>query len=145
MNCLFEALFVGFYNILLYLIFSQVISNSYFLLFVIGFMKHYLGYWLSLHTYYCNYGNACKNVNKKYTFYSASNNIIFNSLQESILFLLLGTLLTTFIQSKIVLYFFIGFILHMCFELLHLHEQFCIEKCNSVNNKHNSYKYNIIQ
>jgi hypothetical protein len=133
MNYIFEAIFVGIYSVILFLIISQFIKNNYFILFIVGFAKHLLGGYLNIHNFYCNYGyscylhNDCKNGicydNKKYLF--------LRSIFEGILYLIVGLFLIELPISlkNIYLYFLIGFILHLFSEWLNIHKYFCKTYC----------------
>lgn len=150
---LIESLFIGIYTVLIYLFVSySPIENVYLRLFSIGFVKHFLGHYLNLDTYYCNFGSACvsdKAFNSSYNDLNSNSNLnektckktvltttsilALESVGEGILFLLLGSILL-FIsylrKNRFLLYFFIGFILHTGFELLGIHKIFCQDRCS---------------
>ncbi len=128
MNYVIESFIVGIYSIILCSITSNFIKNIYLLLFLIGFLKHLFGFIFNIHTLYCNYGYACKkNYNSKYAIYS--NKIWIESIIEGILYLFLGTILHKFIKNKIIVFFVIGVILHIVFEILNVHKSFCKNRC----------------
>ena len=143
MHYIIESVFVGIYSVIIYLIIQIFFSNAYIQFFITGFLKHFLGYYLGLHKWYCNYGYACKNINndninndninKNNKFFDITNKPINNLTKESIiegfLFLLVGTMITHFINSPIYIYFIIGFLLHIIFELLNIHIKYCINNC----------------
>ena len=58
MNLIIEALFIGLYTSL----FSIFPIGYHLYLFFVGFFKHYLGYYLGFHDFYCN--NNINNKNK---------------------------------------------------------------------------------
>lgn len=72
--------------------------------FLLGFFKHLLGYFLYMHTLYCNYGNACKkvgnNVSHENKYAIFSNILIIESLLEGFLYLFFGIILNKFIKIK---------------------------------------------
>ena len=72
MHYIFEAIFVGIYSSVIAIILSFVVYNYYYLLFLTGFIKHVGGYYLNIHTYYCNYGDACTRTHSV----ASSNNIL---------------------------------------------------------------------
>ena len=80
MNLIIEALFVGFYTSLFGII--PIIGNIYIYLFIIGFLKHLLGYYIGLHNYYCN--NDKNNIN---------GYIIKDSILEGICFIIIGNII----------------------------------------------------
>jgi len=125
MHFIYEAIIVGFYVLFLYYLIKFFDFYIPFELFIIGFIKHLVGYYSNLHSYYCNNGYSCKKINQ-----IAINNYIFNqSLIEGFLFIIVGYFLSYFIKSKYILYFFIGFILHVSSELLQLHTYYCNSYC----------------
>lgn len=135
MNYSIEAIFVGIYTTILYLLFSYLpIKNIYVFFFILGFFKHFFGNFLEIHTYYCNHGDACKNKEKKIS--NPTSTLLFiESCLEGCLFLCLGFVLycIPFLRKHLfVLFFIIGFLLHILFELLGIHKNFCIERCNSL-------------
>ena len=129
MNYMIESIIVGVYSGILYLIASNFIQNSYLLFFLIGFVKHLFGFILNIHTLYCKYGYACgKSDNRKHAIYS--NKIWIESIVEGLLYVFLGTILHKFIKNKIVVFFLIGVILHIVFEILNVHKSFCKNRCS---------------
>jgi hypothetical protein len=129
MYYIFESIFVGIYCSILYFLFSFLkIKNIYILLFIIGFFKHYIGYECGIQKYYCNHGYACKN--KKGILKILQEEIIFYSLIEGLLFLILGTLLLNYLyKNQIILYFIIGVSLHILCEIFGIHKIFCNNFC----------------
>ena len=59
MNLIIEALFIGLYTSLFSIF--PIGYHLYLYLFFVGFFKHYLGYYLGLHDYYCNNNKNNKN------------------------------------------------------------------------------------
>ena len=135
MHFLLEAIFVGIYTSIIYvvfhLLFPLIKNESKF--FCVGFAKHLLGNYLGLHTYYCNNGYSCKH--KKHTTANTTHyNIIIESIAEGILFIVLGRMLSTHKAiSPLILFFLIGFILHTICELFGIHNIFCHERCITTN------------
>jgi hypothetical protein len=131
MNYLIEAIAVGIYTCLVYLIFSLFSKNFYVLLLVVGFFKHFLGHFLGLHTLYCNIGNACvKVLNQGTKNISNDSNLFIMSVGESIMFLILGIILRPFFPNNIIFLFFaIGAILHIIAENFLIHNIFCKHNC----------------
>ena len=115
MHYIFEALFIGFYTFILFNLIK--INNIYLHIFILGFIKHILGYYLGLHNFYCMF--KCI---KNYVIYK--NNkflLLFDSILEGILFLF--SLL--FFNYNAKSYFIFGFIIHIIFELFNYHKLFC--------------------
>ena len=129
MNYIIEAILVGSYTCLIYMIFSRFIKNFFLLLLVVGFFKHLLASSLELHTWYCNNGEACLKVLSQDQYYSSNTvYLIRDSVYESIAFLIMGLIFRPII-GNIYLFFAIGTILHILAENLSIHKQFCINYC----------------
>ena len=130
MNYIMEALLVGIYTWFNYMLFSPFIKNFYALLLVVGFSKHFLGSGLQIHDWYCNKGEACIKVLSQDQNYEANTlYIIRDSLLESILFLIIGFLLSYKLTNG-QLFFTIGIILHILAEKMLVHNHFCKTACN---------------
>jgi hypothetical protein len=133
MNYIIEALLVGIYTCVIYLLFSPFITNFYMLLLVCGFFKHFLGSSFGLWTWYCNNGEAClKTLSQDQNYESNTLFLIRESIYEAILFLLVGSLLHLLVQNKIYLFLFMGIILHLWGEHIGLHKRFCIRTCDKI-------------
>lgn len=132
MNYIVEALFVGIYSTSIYLICSPfLINNIYIDLLVVGFLKHYLSYYIGLHSLYCKYGEACNKYNNMFTTKNSNKYLLKESIGEALLYLLLGSTLYYFIGNNFIYIFFLtGFILHILFEKLEIHSIFCRERCS---------------
>jgi len=120
MNYILEAIFIGLYSLLLYIPIDLLFKNVYLIFFVTGFLKHFLGYFIGIHTLYCKYNGleiAKINLIK----------LVLESLFEGLLFLLLGTLINS--NSKKIEIFVIGFFLHIIFEIIGLHNVFINNTC----------------
>lgn len=133
MNYLIESILVGFYTCFIYLLFSQFIKNFYVLLLVCGFFKHFFGSSLGLWSWYCNNGEACKTVNKSLYYKSNTLYLIRESIYESMMFLLMGTLLSLLVSSELFLFFMMGIILHILGEYSGIHTLFCKRSCDKIN------------
>ena len=133
MNYIFEAIIVGIYSVILFLIISQFMKNNYIILFIVGFFKHLLGGYLNIHNFYCNYGYSCYSYNdcKNGKCYDDKKYLFLRSIFEGILYLIIGLFLIELPISlkNIYLYFLIGFILHSSFEWLNIHKYFCKTYC----------------
>ena len=115
MNLIIEALFIGLYISL----FSIFPIGYHLYLFFVGFFKHYLGYYLGLHDYYCN-----NNKNNK------NNYIIKDSILEGFYFIIIGNIIfKLFNYNKIISLFIIGFLMHIISDLINLHKFFKYYRC----------------
>lgn len=126
MNYLIEALFVGFYTIIIYITFKLIIKIDYNIeLFLIGFIKHYSGGYSGLHKYYCNNNNFIEKNN--YNYYN--DYILSQSIYEGIIFIILGNIIKLFIFNEYIIYFLIAFILHIISENINYHKYFIKSYC----------------
>ena len=123
-----ESLFIGFYSCCIYFI---VHINSFPLtLFIVGFLKHLLAYFIGLHSYYCKYGSACKKYNKQTAAAIPLTILIGESILEGAFYVCIGLLLTLFLSNPYIIIFLIGLVLHESSETLNIHDAFCKTKCN---------------
>ena len=138
MHYIIEAFFVGVYSysiaaILLVLNHNYQYSYTY-LLFCTGYLKHFLGYVVGIHAYYCKYGYSCNNIQKIYDTSVNKNvqlvQVIGESIGEGLAFIVAGTTLHTFIKNKLFIVFLVGCIFHILFEMLGIHSYFCIHRCS---------------
>jgi hypothetical protein len=114
-----QSIFVGIYCVFLFTILSYAKLESSYLFFVLGFFKHFLGFFLGLHAVFCN----C-NILPKYA-------ILFGeSILEGVAFLILYQIFHRLFY-KIWIAFTIGFILHILAEIFGLHKWFCEKKCHN--------------
>ena len=122
MNLIIEAFIIGVYTSLFGIF--KINLNIYFDLFIIGFLKHLIGYYSQLHNFYCSM------VNKK----SIINNyIIKDSIYEGICFIIIGIIIIKLFNlnnMKIAL-FLIGFIFHIIAEFIGLHKYFLKYRCEA--------------
>jgi hypothetical protein len=127
MHYLLEAGLVGLYSAIVYKIASFVLFDWIPLFFFVGFLKHALGYELSIHTLYCQYGSACSHLANKYDRYASSNlrTLVIESFQEGAVFVLLGYCLRMFSKDLLIVAFLTGALLHIIAELIGLHQRFC--------------------
>jgi len=128
-----EALFVGIYTALLYLVLQQVapIQSAFLFLFLLGFLKHLLGNVLQIHSYYCKHGEACANINplsKTSGPFEPTTQLIAESLAEGALF---GSFSYTGLSVSPIRMFEVGFLLHIAAEWIGYHAYFCRYRCKS--------------
>jgi len=128
MKIIFETLFVGLYCLFLYTILSNIITlNIYIFLFILGFLKHYLSYYIGIHDYYCNNGYACNISNSKKI--SDTKYLVFDSILEGLLFIIVGNYILNYFKNKYLGFFVIGVFLHLFAELFYIHNFFCKYRC----------------
>jgi hypothetical protein len=133
MNYIIESIFVGIYTCFIYLLFSPFIKNFYLLLLVCGFFKHFLGSSFGLWTWYCNNGEACLRVLSQDQYYEANTlYLIRESIYESIIFLITGTIISFIIPKNIYLFLIMGILLHIWGEKSGIHKSFCRNSCDKI-------------
>lgn len=109
-----EAILVGAYCVAIF--FALPIKTPLLFLFTFGFVKHFMGYFLQLHDYYCQ----CKGT--------IGPRLLLESVGEGILFMAIGQIPFFNITSPLS-FFCAGFSLHILFEWLGLHRLFCEKRC----------------
>ena len=133
MNYIIESIFVGIYTCFIYLLFSPFIKNFYLLLLVCGFFKHFLGSSFGLWTWYCNNGEACLRVLSQDQYYEANTlYLIRESIYESIIFLITGTIISFIIPKNIYSFLIMGILLHIWGEKSGIHNSFCRNSCDKI-------------
>jgi hypothetical protein len=119
MHYIYESIIVGIYSCIIYALISPILYKVHLILlfFVVGFIKHLIGYYLSLHEYYCKYKfDLVKRYNK---------NIILESILEGGLFIIFGYTISMYLKTKLLIVFIIGTLLHIIFEISGMHTKFC--------------------
>ena len=121
MHYIYESIIVGIYSCIIYALISPILYKVHLILlfFVVGFIKHFIGYYLSIHEYYCKYKyDVIKSYNK---------NIIRESILEGGLFIIIGYIVALYLKNKNMLLniFIIGAFLHIIFEISGMHTKFC--------------------
>jgi hypothetical protein len=132
-----ESIFVGFYTVFIYILLNFLFfdnNNIPLQIFITGFMKHLLGYFTGIQTYYCKYGYAC--INNKYKSsnisskaIASSNYLLLSSILEGICFIIVYYIIYHFIKKSIFIYFLIGFFLHIFADVFGIHKLFCKYLC----------------
>ena len=132
MYLILEALFVGIYSAVLFRILFFLIKNEYSLLFTLGFLKHFLSYYVGIQSFFCNHGYACKILSHSDNIYIATDkNLFIESFLEGLWFLTVGTLIFNSIGKvkPFIVMFVIGFFTHLLSEKMKIHKYFCKYNC----------------
>jgi len=118
LKVLLESLFIGIYCVIIFYFVNFIDINFYTKVFILGFFKHLLGYFLYIHSIYCK----CNVIN---------NYILIESLLEGILFSFLAFIILSniYIDNKFILIFLLGFIIHIIAEIIGLHTFYCNKFC----------------
>jgi hypothetical protein len=112
-----ESVFVGCYILVIYLLLQHFIPFTLILLFLVGFLKHFLGYWIGLHQYICGIKKATQNY------------LISDSIIEGIVVTLVTLALSFFVDIRLAV-FLTGVLLHLFAEILGFHAYFIKYRCN---------------
>jgi len=135
MNYIIESILVGLYSVVIFLFFSPFVGSDhkkfYLTLVAVGFLKHLMGSFLGIHTWYCNNGDACiKKLPQNHRYIAKTTNLLRDSIFEAFAYLCLGFILRGLFKNDLMgLFFTIGFILHLLSELLLIHNSFCNTYC----------------
>jgi len=126
MNYLIESVFVGSFTLILYGIIQWVLENTIMLpfsiiLFIVGILKHSLGYATGIQSAYC------RMYNKKKVKAIAPTNI--ELIIEGISFIVVGKILSWFVSNKYIIVFMTGAGIHIMAEAMGLHRYFLKERC----------------
>ena len=121
MNYIVEAFIIGCYSLLLSLPLKTLIKDNNMLFFLTGFLKHFLGRFIGIHSLYCKMHKLEIN---KINFVT----LLEESILEGFLYLIAGNII--FKYFNVGSFFIIGFILHIVFEMLGIHRSFLQNTCN---------------
>jgi len=122
MNYIIESIFIGIYSVIIFSILYRFLKQPFYLvLFILGFLKHGLGYILGIQDYYCR---TYKSPSAK-----SSWPTIFELFIEAFLFIIIGLFLSIIMKNKYIIVFLTGIILHITFELVGLHEYYLNKNC----------------
>ena len=120
MNLLIEQLIVGLFTSLIYLLLFFMKFNY---LFLVGFFKHLLGYYVGLQDVYCNKHKPGSTA--KITFLE----LLFESILEGLLFVFFGFILIKFNVNQNIIPFILGFTIHIISEFIGIHYIFIENRC----------------
>ena len=134
-----ESIAVGIYTVVIAFFLSFIIyypKNILFFLFILGFTKHFIGFWLQLQTLYCNYGETCKSnhdLNNQKQIWTALEPSFLENVGEGILFIMVGVFIKKVFSIHNVYFvsFFIGVLTHFIADLFGFHIYFCKRRCKN--------------
>jgi len=113
-SVLYEAIIVGIYTEIIFRIITMFLQNASIpTLFVVGFLKHFLGYYLQLQSSFCYYYGKSHAI--------ITDNFINECIIEGIIFTLIYLLLPSAFMS--------GFLLHIISEYTGIHNLFIKYRC----------------
>ena len=150
MKLLIETVFVGLYTqciyFLLRIIFLQLPIHIHSIniniqIFVVGFLKHFLGYYTGIQSYYCNHYGPYDYFNKTQNQYKSAfpKNLIILSLLEGFGFVFIASFFINFLQiirverkynNLYIILFLVGATLHLLAEITGIHKYFITNYCN---------------
>ena len=130
MHYIFESLIVGLYSLFIFLITTNTfIPKKNFMnavAFFTGFLKHFLGWFLQVHFYYCNVKWKCK---KQVVDLSV---LFVECILEGCIFLVFYNIISRGLKNQMSdnqIFFTIGVVLHILSENLGIHKTFCKSRC----------------
>ena len=110
-----------------------------FLLYTFGFIKHEVGYYLTIESNYCKQTNICRQLLEKSepvlivrvrNWLSFLGNIWAESIGEGIIFVLVGLPTFVFFSNKLVAAFITGILANVFAEYSGIHDHFCRTSCS---------------
>jgi uncharacterized membrane protein len=126
MSLLIEQLIVGIYTSLIYILLKPFGLEYFTLLFLDGFIKHLLGYYIGIQDIYCN-------KHKPGTISSVSiRELIIESICEGVLFIILGFIFINLGLNKYIVPYIIAFSVHIIVHFIGLHYLFIENRCKIV-------------
>jgi hypothetical protein len=123
MNLLIEQIIVGIYTSIIYILLKPFGLEYFTLLFLDGFIKHLLGYYIGIQDIYCN-------KYKPGTISSVSiRELIIESICEGLLFIILGFILMNLGLNKHIVPYIIAFSVHIIVHYIGIHYLFIENRC----------------
>lgn len=126
---LIEANLVGLFSVTLsfFLLagFFSVKNNNFIFFFILGFLKHYLGYITGLQNWYCK--KRDKEMNEILVNTKEIQPSLLQNIQEGIAFVIVSFIIQKIFKIKDIYFiaFLTGFILHILAEFFGIHTIFC--------------------
>lgn len=151
---IFTSIVSGIYAIIIYLIVIRYmlikdtfakfgIINKWLvlvgILFTFGFIKHEIGYYLTIESNYCKQTDVCKSVllnssqglvDKLKSGLGFLNNIWFENIGEGVVFVLIGIPFFLGMRDKLFAAFMTGVVADLVSEYSGIHRYFCRTSCN---------------
>ena len=122
-NLLLETLFIGIYSLVLYSILAFVIKKPLvYVLFILGVMKHALGYFSGLQTFYCQAYNG-----PEQTAVLPTGSDVF---LEGLLYIIVGGGFFQVTKNPYIISFLTGSTIHLGFEFTGFHDVFLRTRCS---------------
>ena len=116
-----EALFVALYSLVLFSLINFTGLNVSTCVFITGFLKHFLGYFLGIHGLYCNKYNLKADSLKLHQ-------LFVESVLEGLIFMGVYSLFKGL--NTDILLFMIGFVGHILSDLVGMHRFFLTHRCH---------------
>jgi hypothetical protein len=136
MHYLYEALIVGIYTSIIFLCNAIYVKNIVILLFLTGFIKHFMGYFLQIHYYYCNYGYKCNKKKQSVPLLNAKFKPVFiQSIMEGLLFVIINYIffnVSSVWQYRCIVIFLSSVLIHIIAEYTNVHSYFCKNNCYKI-------------
>lgn len=122
MNYLVESVFVGGFTVAIYTIIQFVIKDPFiFVFFILGVLKHALGYYLGIQSAYCRIYNKTKTQAIRFTNISL--------VLEGLSFFIVGKMFSWVIPNRFIIAFLTGTLIHIIAEKTGIHTYFLKTQC----------------
>ena len=132
MYYMLESFLVGLYSSIIFWIINKIIKTDInLLIFLTGFAKHFFGWFLQIHTYYCKYGYSCKKQSNLFLSSKYTHMLLVECVLEGFVFVLFYNVINKMHKMKtIYIIFVIGILLHLFAEKIGIHSFFCKNRCS---------------
>jgi len=125
MKLVIEALLIGFYTNIVYFLFyfpfTYLHLNLQIQIFIVGFFKHFLGYYTGIQTFYCN--------KLKTNTIALPKQLFMFSLLEGLSFVVLSIILFKNIELVWLKLFLTGLTIHLIADIIGVHTYFISNFC----------------
>jgi hypothetical protein len=151
----------GLYTFTVYLVLSHMLSFNFLwksypktvssvaafavVLFWFGYMKHEIGYYMTIESHYCDQTTACREEAKRVTKDPSQHvfqklrasvgflqNVWLEAIGEGILYILLGFPIFALVENPWVAAFALGVLSHLVASFSGFHRYFCRSTCKSI-------------
>jgi hypothetical protein len=149
-----SSIFTGLFAVLIFIIVSNYVPvnkrlelfgivNKWvvlsFFLYTFGFLKHEIGYYLTVDSNYCKQTDICDKLMRQtkpsiidniHGYLSFIQNVWVESVGEGLVFVFVGLPTFLFFKNKLIAAFFTGILANLVAEYSGIHDYFCKTSCN---------------
>jgi hypothetical protein len=122
---LLESIFIGIFSAIIYctlkLFYVLFVFPNWLILFILGILKHFFGYYLGIQNIFCSIN--CKKSKSIVP-------IFIDYLLEGVYFVIIGEIISNYFNfSAIISVFLSGVFINILAELLGIHKYYCLHNC----------------